>query len=84
MLVFFSSKSNSKIDETKIRSLTTCEVDGRSYRLGQRIYPENACYECLCTPDYNNSSSFADNSNCKKINCGKCTVICGVNCKLHK
>lgn len=58
------------LDQAKIRSLNTCEVDGKTYRMGERIYPENSCYECLCTPDYNNATSYADNSDCAKINCG--------------
>lgn len=64
-----------KIDKSKIRSMNTCEVDGKSYKVGERIYPENVCYECLCTPDFDNSTSYADNSNCLKINCGMENVL---------
>lgn len=58
------------LDEEKIKSMKTCEVEGKTYRTGERIYPENSCYKCLCTADYNNATSHADNSNCVKINCG--------------
>lgn len=61
---------DSKIDQEKIRSLKTCEVDGRTYRHGERIYPENACYTCHCVDGYNNVTSHADNPNCSKVNCG--------------
>lgn len=64
-LIFYSI-----LDKAKIRALSTCEVDGNTYHLGERIYPENSCYVCQCTPDFNNATSYADNSNCVKINCG--------------
>lgn len=57
-------------DKAQIRALSTCDVGGKTYHLGERIYPENSCYECHCAPDYNNATSYADNSNCVKINCG--------------
>lgn len=51
--------------------MNKCEVDGKAYRVGERIYPESgACYECQCTKDFNNRTTFADNPNCVKINCG--------------
>lgn len=59
------------LDKAKIRAISTCEVGGKTYHLGERIYPENTCYECHCAPDYNNATSLADNSNCVKINCGE-------------
>lgn len=58
------------IDEAKIRSLNTCVVDGRTYHIGERIYPDNSCYECLCANGYNNATSPAENPNCSKVNCG--------------
>lgn len=57
-------------DKAKIRAINTCEVEGKTYHLGERIYPDNSCYECHCALDYNNATSYADNSNCVKINCG--------------
>lgn len=63
--IFLSTK-----DDEKIRSLSTCEVDGRTYRLGERIYPDGACYECLCVAGYNNATSHADNPQCSKVDCG--------------
>lgn len=59
------------LDKAKIRAISTCEVGGKTYHLGERIYPENSSYECHCALDYNNATSLADNSNCVKINCGK-------------
>lgn len=54
----------------KIRALSTCTIDGQEYRMGQRVNPINSCYDCLCTPDFNNELPYAQNTNCKKINCG--------------
>lgn len=45
-------------------------MDGKSYHIGERMNPDNSCFECLCTLDFNNQTSYADNSNCVKINCG--------------
>ncbi|XP_055311407.1 uncharacterized protein LOC129574067 [Sitodiplosis mosellana] len=51
--------------------LSKCQVEGRSYYDGERIYPDgDSCFMCLCTPNFNNKTSFAKNSNCVKINCG--------------
>lgn len=55
--------------------MNTCVVDGKSYRVGERIYPENSCYKCLCAPGFDNSISYADNSNCMKIDCGMENVL---------
>lgn len=51
--------------------LQKCEVGGKSYRVGEKIYPEgNSCYECLCAEGYDNKTTFAENPHCEKINCG--------------
>lgn len=55
----------------KIDTLSKCHVEGRSYYEGQRIYPESdSCFMCLCTQNFDNSTLFASNSNCVKIDCG--------------
>lgn len=59
-----------KIDKEKLRSLSTCEVDGLTYHIGERIYPEKSGHECLCVDGFNNATSYADNPNCAKYNCG--------------
>lgn len=50
--------------------MNTCELDGKTYRVGERFNPDNSCYECRCVHDFNNATSYADNPNCMKINCG--------------
>lgn len=55
----------------KADHLSKCQVEGRSYHDGERIYPDgDSCFMCLCAPNFNNKTSFAENSNCVKINCG--------------
>lgn len=48
----------------------TCEVGGKSYRIGEQIYPDDSCYKCFCAENFNNNISIAENPNCVKIDCG--------------
>lgn len=58
-------------DKAKISDLGKCEVEGKSYRIGEQIYPEGElCYKCHCAENFNNKTSFAENPNCVKIDCG--------------
>lgn len=62
------SSKQASID--KITNLSKCHVEGRSYHVGERIYPDDSCLMCLCTQNFDNKTSFAENSNCAQINCG--------------
>jgi hypothetical protein len=50
--------------------LSTCEFEGETYREGQKIYPDELCYECLCSKDFDNGTAVEQNKNCFKIDCG--------------
>lgn len=50
--------------------MSTCEFEGETYREGQRIYPDEHCFECYCTKDFNNATAIENNPNCNKIDCG--------------
>ncbi|XP_076330878.1 kielin/chordin-like protein [Tachypleus tridentatus] len=44
----------------------TCKHNGKTYELGQRIYPdEDSCLTCICTEEW----SGVDSSSCRKVNC---------------
>lgn len=62
------SSAQAPID--KIDNLPKCHVEGRSYHIGERIYPTDSCLMCLCTQNFDNKTLFAENSNCIQINCG--------------
>lgn len=50
--------------------LAKCEFENATYREGQKMYPKDLCYSCLCTKDYNSSIPVKENPNCNKIDCG--------------
>lgn len=54
----------------EVDKLATCIFEGDTYREGQKMYPQNDCYKCVCTSDFDNSTSFEQNQSCKKIDCG--------------
>lgn len=56
--------------DDEVKKLATCEYEGEEYREGQKIYPEDQCYECYCTKDFNSSVAVEKNQNCYKIDCG--------------
>jgi len=57
--------------EDKVKELAKCELEGRTYTEGEKMYPDSAsCHTCLCTKDFNNSISIDSNKNCKKVDCG--------------
>lgn len=51
--------------------MNSCQIGGKSYHVGEQFYPEDdSCYKCFCAENFNNNTSYADNPNCVKINCG--------------
>ncbi|CAO1431676.1 unnamed protein product [Diamesa tonsa] len=52
-------------------NLEKCEFEGKTYHVGERMYPEGAssCYKCLCTKDFQNNP-VEQNANCHRIDCG--------------
>lgn len=34
------------------------------------MYPNEECYKCVCTKNFNNETALAENENCQKIDCG--------------
>lgn len=53
-----------------MEKLSKCELDGETYREGQKIYPKDLCYSCFCTKDFNNTIRIEENPSCQKIDCG--------------
>lgn len=52
-------------------SLGQCEFEGKTYRVGEKMYPEGgSCHNCLCTENFNNLTAVEQNPDCRKINCG--------------
>lgn len=40
------------------------------YHLNEEMHPENdTCYTCLCTENFDNSTSIPENSDCETIQC---------------
>lgn len=56
--------------DDEVDKLATCHFEGEAYREGQKIYPNEYCYECFCTKNFSNSTSVEENPNCYKIDCG--------------
>lgn len=51
------------------KKLTTCEFEGKSYREGERMQPEDfKCHKCICTKSFENKSVLG-NKDCVKIEC---------------
>lgn len=58
-------------DRGKIGEMHKCEFEGKTYKKGERIYPNGEpCYECLCTEHFNATSKMSENPNCMPIDCG--------------
>lgn len=56
-------------DETEISKLAKCQFGNKSYAEGEKFYPQNSCYSCLCTKNFKNVP-VEMNPSCKKIDCG--------------
>jgi len=57
--------------EEKVKELAKCELEGRTYNEGEKMYPDSAsCHTCLCTKDFNSSVPIDSNKDCKKVDCG--------------
>lgn len=53
--------------ESESAATATCEVDGTSYKEGERFYPKNACTVCVCQKGFNGTLSAPF---CQKQICG--------------
>lgn len=62
--------STETICDDEVNKLLTCEFEGATYHEGQRIYPNNHCYECYCSKNFTNVTAIEDNPSCYKIDCG--------------
>ncbi|XP_076275168.1 uncharacterized protein LOC143206486 [Rhynchophorus ferrugineus] len=47
-------------------STKTCEVEGKTYKIGQRFYPKNRCLTCVCHKDFDGTY---DEKTCALQNC---------------
>ncbi|XP_077285263.1 uncharacterized protein LOC143910601 [Arctopsyche grandis] len=54
-------------DPIAIKTLPTCEWEGKTYREGEKFYPEGTCTQCICTKRFNGTMKSLK---CSKINCG--------------
>ncbi|KAJ6647708.1 hypothetical protein Bhyg_02931, partial [Pseudolycoriella hygida] len=62
---------NKVCGEEKLNNLHKCELDGKTYNEGEKMYPESStCHTCLCKKGFNNSIPIESNENCKKADCG--------------
>lgn len=61
-------------DRAEIEKLKKCYLEGRSYHLGAQMHPITDSYTCLCTEDFDNATSYSENSNCAKIDCEAVTI----------
>lgn len=58
------------LGSANIATLKKCYMDGNEYHLNQQMIPKtDDCYQCLCTENFNNSSSLHENPICLKFNC---------------
>lgn len=58
-------------DGGKIGKMHKCEFEGKTYKNGERIYPNSEpCYECLCTEHFNATLKMSENPSCMPIDCG--------------
>lgn len=58
-------------DRGKIGEMYKCEFEGKTYKEGERIYPDSEqCYECLCAQNFNATLKLSENPNCMLIDCG--------------
>jgi len=60
--------------DADLKKLATCEVEGKKYYEGQKIYSKEDRFECICTKDFDSSKLFflfqqAENEHCRKISC---------------
>lgn len=44
----------------------TCKVDGETYQIGQKFYPKNTCFSCVC---HENFTGEYDEETCVRQNC---------------
>lgn len=57
-------------DPVEIERLPKCIIDGVTYNLGDKIYPDSVnCYQCLCTENFDNTTIIG-NPNCNEVDCG--------------
>ncbi|XP_037032048.1 uncharacterized protein LOC119071284 [Bradysia coprophila] len=53
-----------------IRKLAKCSVDGKTYREGEKFFPQNSsCHYCVCSNSFDESIPPASNKDCHLINC---------------
>lgn len=61
---------NTICEDDEIAELATCELDGKTYREGQGMYPEShPCYSCICGEGFDASNIF-NSTHCRKQHCG--------------
>lgn len=61
-------------DPAEISKLKKCYLNGKRYHLGEEIHPEtnvypDRCHTCLCTEDFDNTTTIRANKNCLQIDC---------------
>lgn len=53
-----------------IRKLAKCSIDGKTYREGERFFPQtSSCHFCICSSTFDESVPPASNKDCHLIDC---------------
>lgn len=53
-----------------IRKLAKCSIDGKTYREGERFFPQtSSCHFCICSSTFDASIPPASNKDCHLIDC---------------
>ena len=57
-------------DRAEIEKLKKCYLDGKMYHLNEKMRPnEDGCSACLCTENFDNSTTIRENSACQRFRC---------------
>lgn len=57
-------------EEEKIEKLSTCYMDSKLYRQGEKMYPKDErCFTCICDEKWDNSTAITKNPACEEVDC---------------
>lgn len=57
-------------EKEEIEKLQECYLDGKQYRLGQTMYPnDHRCFSCICDEKFDNSTVITKNPSCAEVDC---------------
>lgn len=57
-------------DTKEIEQLSSCYMDGKQYRQGEKMYPaQDRCFSCICDEKFDNSTEVSRNPSCNEVDC---------------